>query len=708
MSANVHPWPAQAAALPPAMPASLDRCARVLEAVGAPTLLHAGDKTLLANAAMQRLLGYSLAELQAMPFEAWAESDQQAALRQYGLRALESSDEQPVLEVRVRSGSGAIRTLELTVKRLSEDGIDMVLMTAQDLSDMQFVQQSLMDVSQMLHQIVDNDPVATFVLDANHRVTHWNRACASLTGLQAYQVLGGSEAWRAFYDEARPVLGDLVMDGVAITQGPDLYEHPLRPSALTEGGWEAEAYVPKLQRWIQSSASPLVDMEGRVFGAIQTVQDVTDRHEAVEALRRHQQALEETVASRTAELLVSNHDLDAFMENAPVGIATSEGKRVGRHNLMFSRMFAIPEGGATGLSTRELFDSDEAYASFVQLARETLARGQSLSHEVQMRALDGKALWVQVIAYAIPDMNGGRKVWWILQDRSDVMRTQRELVENYRALKETNERLAEAQGQLLQSEKMASIGQLAAGVAHEINNPIGFVTSNLGSMKRYVEGLLALLQAQEAGRPPEELAPLRQAADIDYVAEDLPQLIKESEDGLARVKKIVQDLKDFSRVDQSEWQDADLHAGLDSTLNMVLNEVKYKARIDKAYGAVPPVRCLAGQLNQVFMNLIVNAAHAIQRDGVITLSTGTEQREGADWAWVEVRDNGCGMSPEVQRRIFEPFFTTKPVGQGTGLGLSLSFSIIKKHGGHIDLHSNPGDGTRFRVWLPVRGPEEAK
>jgi two-component system NtrC family sensor kinase len=201
---------------------------------------------------------------------------------------------------------------------------------------------------------------------------------------------------------------------------------------------------------------------------------------------------------------------------------------------------------------------------------------------------------------------------------------------------------------------------------------------------------------------------LRQAADIDYVAEDLPQLIKESEDGLARVKKIVQDLKDFSRVDQSEWQDADLHAGLDSTLNMVLNEVKYKARIDKAYGAVPPVRCLAGQLNQVFMNLIVNAAHAIQRDGVITLSTGTEQREGADWAWVEVRDNGCGMSPEVQRRIFEPFFTTKPVGQGTGLGLSLSFSIIKKHGGHIDLHSNPGDGTRFRVWLPVRGPEEAK
>ena len=157
-------------------------------------------------------------------------------------------------------------------------------------------------------------------------------------------------------------------------------------------------------------------------------------------------------------------------------------------------------------------------------------------------------------------------------------------------------------------------------------------------------------------------------------------------------------------MDHADWQMADLNAGLDSTLNVVMNEVKYKAELRREYGSMPPVRCLAGQLNQVFMNLIVNAAHAIPTRGVITLRTGVAPRDGEDWAWVEVQDDGHGMSAEVQRRIFEPFYTTKPVGQGTGLGLSLSFSIVKKHGGHIELESAPGQGARFRVWVPVAGP----
>ena len=157
------------------------------------------------------------------------------------------------------------------------------------------------------------------------------------------------------------------------------------------------------------------------------------------------------------------------------------------------------------------------------------------------------------------------------------------------------------------------------------------------------------------------------------------------------MRKIVQDLKDFSRVDHADWQDADLNAGLESTLNVVMNEVKYRADVKRQYGPLPPVRCLAGQLNQVFMNLIVNATHAIpaQRRGVITLATGVQAQDGRDWAWVEVADDGCGMTPEVQRRIFEPFYTTKPVGQGTGLGLSMAFSIVQKHGGRIEAISAP-------------------
>jgi len=284
-------------------------------------------------------------------------------------------------------------------------------------------------------------------------------------------------------------------------------------------------------------------------------------------------------------------------------------------------------------------------------------------------------------------------------------------------LRDANERLAaehkeieallkkmeEAQSQLMQSEKIAAIGQLAAGVAHEINNPIGFITSNLGTLKGYVESLLALIDSyetceREMGIHSEQIGAAKREIDFDYLRQDVVALLAESRDGLERVKKIVQDLKDFSHVDQPEWQEADLNAGLESTLNVVSNELKYKADVVRQYGELPPIRCLPGQLNQVFMNLLVNAAQAIDRHGTITVRSG---REG-DWVWVEVADTGHGMTPAVQKRVFEPFFTTKPVGKGTGLGLSLAYDIVvKKHGGQFDLASEPGKGSTFRVWLPI-------
>jgi PAS domain S-box-containing protein len=296
----------------------------------------------------------------------------------------------------------------------------------------------------------------------------------------------------------------------------------------------------------------------------------------------------------------------------------------------------------------------------------------------------------------------------VFEDISEQRRQRAALEENFTALKALNAQLEEAQNQLLQSEKMASIGQLAAGVAHEINNPVGFVSSNLNTLKKYSAQMLELIDAYRAAEGQvgdaalrAKIEGLRKSLDLDFLKDDLPDLIRESEDGLVRVKKIVQDLKDFSHVDESEWQLADLNAGLDSTLNVVWNEVKYKARVEKRYGVLPEVECLIAQLNQVFMNLIVNAVHAMDESkgmGTITLSTGHE----GDWVWVEVEDTGKGMTPEVQKRVFEPFFTTKPVGKGTGLGLSLSFSIVQKHNGRIDLRSGFGLGSAFRVWVPVR------
>ena len=273
-------------------------------------------------------------------------------------------------------------------------------------------------------------------------------------------------------------------------------------------------------------------------------------------------------------------------------------------------------------------------------------------------------------------------------------------------LAETNKQLSQAQNQLLQSEKMASIGQLAAGVAHEINNPIGFVNSNLGTLDKYLANIFALLTRYEEAEALmdghehelDELRQFKKKIDLGYLRDDIKALLTESQQGLERVKKIVIDLKDFSHIGASDkWTWADVQQGLESTLSVVWNELKYKCEVKKEYATLPQVYCLPSQLNQVFMNLLVNAAQAIEERGVITIRTGQENAQ----VWVEVADTGKGIVPENLSRIFDPFFTTKPVGSGTGLGLSVSYSIVEKHHGRIEVHSEVGKGSAFRVWLPV-------
>ena len=280
-----------------------------------------------------------------------------------------------------------------------------------------------------------------------------------------------------------------------------------------------------------------------------------------------------------------------------------------------------------------------------------------------------------------------------------------------RDLSELNLKLKETQGQLLQSEKLASIGQLAAGVAHEINNPIGFVYSNLGTLQRYLTDLLGLIAAYESAESNiadavviEQLQAMKKKADLVFLREDITALMSESRDGITRVKDIVQNLKDFSHADAGdEWHWATLQQGLDSTLNIVWNELKYKCEVVKEYAVIPDIECLPSQLNQVFMNMLVNAGHAIEERGTITIRTGTEQ----DQVWVEIEDTGKGIEPQNLKRIFDPFFTTKPVGTGTGLGLSLTYNIVQKHNGRLEVDSVVGQGTRFRIWLPIHHHEPA-
>jgi signal transduction histidine kinase len=196
----------------------------------------------------------------------------------------------------------------------------------------------------------------------------------------------------------------------------------------------------------------------------------------------------------------------------------------------------------------------------------------------------------------------------------------------------------------------------------------------------------------------EELRQMKHDADFDFLRDDIVALLDDSLDGLKRVTRIVQDLKNFSHVDESERQWANLETGLESTLRVVWNELKYKATVVKEFAGIAPIECFAFQLNQVFMNLLVNAAHAIEERGTITLRTGQDD----DVVWVQVQDSGHGIKPEHLSRIFEPFFTTKPVGKGTGLGLSVAYGIVKKHNGRIEVKSDIGQGSSFTVILPKK------
>ncbi len=279
-------------------------------------------------------------------------------------------------------------------------------------------------------------------------------------------------------------------------------------------------------------------------------------------------------------------------------------------------------------------------------------------------------------------------------------------------LEDAHQKLKENQATIFQQEKMASVGQLAAGVAHEINNPMGFISSNLRSLDKYFNRIKEYLDAQSQAlvdedreQTDETLKGLRKKLKLDFILEDTQDLIAESQDGANRVKEIVQNLKSFSRVDQEALQLTDINDCLESTINMVWNELKYNCEVVREYGELPLTQCYPQLLNQVFVNLLVNGSHAIKDKGVITVKTWAEKSTIS----VAISDTGQGIPQENINKLFEPFFTTKEVGKGTGLGLSIAYDIVtEKHQGEITVESEVGKGTTFTVIIPVVDPDQKK
>ena len=560
--------------------------------------------------------------------------------------------------------------------------------------------------------------------DAESRIVWCNASFEKLACLDAAELVGRGES--VVWGEAAGLEND-EQDAKAMRSG----QAARQDARLTAGNGMEGHYI--------ISRTPIAGENGAWKGVLCVAQDLTTMERMYDLL-----------AETNNELQAQKTALD---EHAIVSIADTEGY-ITYVNDKFCAISGYSREELIGRNHRILNSGLHGRAFFTDMWQ-TISEGQVWHGEIRNLRKDGGHYWVD--SSIVPFLGGDGKPYQYIAIRTDISARKRmeESLQNvnvelqqrvdertealsqamkqleadvaertrsrdllqaqYEQLESLHHRLGEAQSQLLQSEKLASIGQLAAGVAHEINNPIGYVHSNIGSLDNYIRDLLDLVaryEAAEAALPSEspergELAGLRARVDLPYLREDIPVLMRESKEGISRVRKIVQDLKDFSRLDSSpDWQYADLHQGLDSTLNIAHNEIKYQADVVKEYGDIPEIECLPSQLNQVFMNLLVNAAHAMEGPrGRITLRTGVDAT--GDTVWVEVADTGKGMPEEIKSRIFDPFFTTKPVGKGTGLGLSLAYGIIQKHHGKIEVASEVGKGTTFRVTLPIKHAEAA-
>ncbi|MBD2259248.1 PAS domain S-box protein [Pseudanabaena sp. FACHB-2040] len=606
-----------------------------------------------------------------------------------------------------------------------------LLGTYEDITDRIRAEEALRESKQLLQLVMDNIPQSIFWKDRNLVYLGCNQNFARTAGLQTpAEIIGKTDydlPWTSEQAEEYRLGDRTVME----TNTPIL------------GKLEIQQQADGSHVWLETNKVPLYNAEGAVVGVLGTLEDITERKQAVDLLK--EQVRLSSLQAEIDSILTRGEPLQAMLQACTDALVKTLDIAFARVWTLSSTETVLELQASSGLYTHlDGYHSRIPVGQF-KVGRIAEQRCPQLSNSIQsdpwisdpawakqegMVAFAGYPLIVedqllgvigmfarQPLASSVEDLLAllaNEIALGIKRKQTEVALSESEsqLRQRTQALETTLQELQRAQMQLVQSEKMSSLGQLVAGVAHEINNPVNFIYGNLNHARNYIEDLMKLVELYQHSYPDPlpAIAAEVEAIDLPFVLKDLPKLLNSMKVGADRIQKIVMSLRTFSRMDEAEQKAVDIHAGLDSTLMILQSRLKASGgrptiEVIQRYGQIPPIECYAGQLNQVFMNILSNAIDALEEawedqpnlQPEIILETSLTPTDVV----IVIADNGPGIAPETQRRLFDPFFTTKPIGKGTGMGLSISYQIVtERHQGSLTCQSVPGQGTAFTIAIP--------
>ncbi|AGA28853.1 PAS domain S-box protein [Singulisphaera acidiphila] len=586
------------------------------------------------------------------------------------------------------TAQGVTNTWQTMLTPMQGEGgrVEVVVIAFRDISQSKRAALALRESEEKYRLLAENSTDMISRHEPDGTYLYVSPACRTLVGYEPEELIG-----RSPYDFVHP---------------NDLFELSTTHERILESTETFTIVFRALRKdgrliWFESTVRTIRDPTTDEVVEIQCAsRDVSARKEAEEALRESQEQLQAILDNSTAVIYVKD----------------SEGRYI-LVNQWYETLFKLPRDWIIGKTDHEIFPREQADVVRAN-DREVLCKGKPIAFEEVIPHDEGLHTY---ISNKFPLRTSSGSPWavgGISSDITDRKRTEEQLLrqnelllEAVRSERQAHDALKRAESQLVHAEKLTALGQLVAGVAHEINNPLAFVTSDVSVLKRevgHLRDLLTLcLEASDtlAVHRPELLAKIRELServDLPFMLENLDGLLNRSSEGLRRIRQIVKDLRDFARLDERDFKDVNLNEGIASTVNIIRGRARTKGvELTTDLTPLPTVACYPGELNQVLLNLLSNAIDATDPGGRVTVRTHAVEN-GVE---IQVADTGKGIDPVIRHKIFDPFFTTKPVGEGTGLGLSVSYGIVRSHGGTIDVESEPGQGATFIVRLPLKAAE---